>query len=387
MIEATDEHPVDAESLRQLGESSIELIERLQDASGAYPASPTFSVYRGYSWFRDGAFIADAMSAAGKVESASAFFDWCSAIVLARRDQIATIVRRAAAGDPVPDHDMLPTRFAFDGTDGDDDWWDFQLDGYGTWLWAVVEHARRHRLDLSRWAQALSLTVDYLVSSWRRPCFDWWEESAEQVHVSTLGCIAAGLRSVAESRVVDAGRLEQASAAVDEIVTAIRDRGTHDGHLAKWLGSVTVDASLLAVVSPLEVFPVSEPLGRGTVTAIERELTVDGGVHRYLRDTFFGGGQWPLLTCFLGLADAAAGSRELALARLRWAASAANAAGEIPEQVGDHLLDASRVDEWVERWGPVAQPLLWSHAMYVRLAVELGVLDNSDSDSREGVES
>ncbi|HEY5319914.1 MAG TPA: hypothetical protein VIJ76_03465, partial [Galbitalea sp.] len=67
--------------------------------------------------------------------------------------------------------------------------------------------------------------------------------------------------------------------------------------------------------------------------------------------------------------------------------SAANAAGEIPQQVGDHLLDASRVDEWVERWGPVAQPLLWSHAMYVRLAVELGVLDNSDSDSREGVES
>ncbi|MDQ1551265.1 MAG: hypothetical protein QOD50_687, partial [Actinomycetota bacterium] len=51
MIEATREHPVDIDSLRALATSSIELIERLQDASGAYPASPTFSAYRGYSWF------------------------------------------------------------------------------------------------------------------------------------------------------------------------------------------------------------------------------------------------------------------------------------------------------------------------------------------------
>ncbi len=115
----------------------------------------------------------------------------------------------------------------------------------------------------------------------------------------------------------------------------------------------------------------------GTVTAIENELTVGGGAHRYLRDTFYGGGQWPILACFLGLAEAAAGSRELAMERLHWAASTANAAGEIPEQVGEHLLNASRVDEWVDRWGPIAQPLLWSHAMYVRLAVELDVIDGA----------
>ncbi len=377
MIEATDEHPVDTESLRLLAESSITLIERLQDPSGAYPASPTFSAYRGYSWFRDGAFIADAMSVAGKVESASAFFDWCSTIVFSRRDRIATIVARAVAGDPVPDHDMLPTRFTFDGTDGDDDWWDFQLDGYGTWLWAVTEHAHRHRLPLGRWIPAIALSVDYLVSSWSRPCFDWWEENADQVHVSTLGCIAAGLRAVTKCDAVDSVRLARAATAVDQIITTIRRHGTHDGHLAKWLGSTDVDASLLAVISPLALFPVSERLGISTVTAIENELTVGGGAHRYLRDTFYGGGQWPILACFLGLAEAAAGSRELAMERLHWAASTANAAGEIPEQVGEHLLNASRVDEWVDRWGPIAQPLLWSHAMYVRLAVELDVIDGA----------
>jgi GH15 family glucan-1,4-alpha-glucosidase len=375
MIEATRQPPVDAPALRALAESSIALIERLQDVSGAYPASPTFSAYRGYSWFRDGAFIADAMSSAGRIESANAFFDWCSAIVLARSAQIVGIVERATAGDPAPDRDMLPTRFTFDGADGTDDWWDFQLDGYGTWLWAVVEHANRHGLDLGRWHAALLLTVDYLVSSWSRPCFDWWEESADQVHVSTLGCIAAGLRAAAASDVIDPIRLSACASAVDDILGAIRDRGTHQGHLAKWLGSVHVDASLLAVVSPLNVFPVSGRLGRATIEAVETDLASSGGVHRYLRDTFFGGGQWPLLSCFLGLADAAAGLTDKALDQLRWAASTANAEGELPEQVGDHLLDPSRVGEWVERWGPVAQPLLWSHAMYVRLAVELGVCD------------
>ena len=54
------------------------LLARLQDASGAYPASPTFSAYSGYSWFRDGAFIADGASAAGLADSADRFFGWCA---------------------------------------------------------------------------------------------------------------------------------------------------------------------------------------------------------------------------------------------------------------------------------------------------------------------
>jgi len=41
--------------------------------------------------------------------------------------------------------------------------------------------------------------------------------------------------------------------------------------------------------------------------------------------------------------------------------------------VDDHLLDPTHVAEWLERWGTVATPLLWSHAMFVRLAVEIGV--------------
>src|SRR5690606_35462040 len=155
---------------------------RYQDAPAAYPAGLAFSAYRGRCWGRDGSFIADGTPAPGAVDSASRFFDWCSGILLSRRDQVATIVSRSAQGDPVPDLEMLPTRFTLDGGDGQDDWWDFQLDGYGTWLWAVTDHSVRHGLRLDRWREAIEFTVDYLVSSWDRPCFDWWEENPTQVH-------------------------------------------------------------------------------------------------------------------------------------------------------------------------------------------------------------
>ena len=360
-----------SDELSRLARTSVELILRLQDESGAYPASPTFSAYRGYSWFRDGAFIADAMSAAGEVESASRFFDWCARILDGRSAQVAEIVDRAESDNPVADHDMLATRFTFAGAEGEDDWWDFQLDGYGTWLWAVAEHAGRHSLSLDRWLPAIRLSVDYLTSSWSRPCFDWWEERVEQVHVSTLGCIAAGLGAVAPS--LDEARALAARVTIHDIRSLIRNRGLADGHLAKWLGSPEVDASLLSVIHPLGVFPASGSIGSATIAAVDSQLNVGGGVHRYLADTFYGGGQWPLLSCMLGLAFAAAGDTDRALEQLRWAAANATVDGELPEQVDDHLLAPAMRKEWIDRWGTVATPLLWSHAMYVRLAVELGL--------------
>jgi GH15 family glucan-1,4-alpha-glucosidase len=39
--------------------------------------------------------------------------------------------------------------------------------------------------------------------------------------------------------------------------------------------------------------------------------------------------------------------------------------GDLPEQVTGHAQDASMVEPWVRRWGQVATPLLWSHAMYL----------------------
>jgi GH15 family glucan-1,4-alpha-glucosidase len=358
---------------RGLIRNSIALIRQQQTPSGAYPASPDFSAYAGYCWFRDGAYIADAMSAAGEIESAERFFDWCSHVLTSRSDRIRHIIDESLAGRAPADKDMMPTRFTFDGAEGTDDWWDFQLDGYGTWLWALAEHSARHDRPLAAWADAINLTIDYLACSWERPCYDWWEEFSEHVHVSTLGCIAAGLEGIAHTGLIQESLAERAASTADQIRRHVQYEGVRDNHLTKWVGTDTVDASLLALIAPLPFLPPHSTLAAGTIAAIEEQLTVDNGVHRYLADTYYGGGQWPLLSCFLGLAHAAAGNRTRAHELLGWAASTAGENDELPEQVERHLLDPKHLQPWNERWGSSAKPLLWSHAMFIRLATALGI--------------
>jgi len=364
--------PVAAAPDRALLDHSRNLIRSLQTPEGAYPASPTFSAYKGFCWFRDGAFIADGMSAAGEVASVDDFFGWCARVVTHYGDVIRAAVDAAATGESLADELMLPARFTFEGgRDGGDDWWDFQLDGFGTWLWALDAHATRHAIDLSPYAESVALTVDYLVSSWNRPCFDWWEEHDEQVHISTLGCIGAGLEAASRMGVLDLERADRAATTAATIRDFVLTDGVVDGHLVKWVGSHAVDGSLTSLIAPLRFIPADHPVARATVEAVEADLAVDGGVHRFVADTFFGGGQWPLLSCFAGLALAALGETERAAAYLAWASSTATEAGDLPEQVGQHLLAPERLQEWVDKWGPVATPLLWSHAMVLRLAKEL----------------
>jgi GH15 family glucan-1,4-alpha-glucosidase len=67
----------------------------------------------------------------------------------------------------------------------------------------------------------------------------------------------------------------------------------------------------------------------------------------------------------------ALGDRPAAEAILAWVATTAADDGELPEQVDHHLLAPERRQEWIDRWGSVASPLLWSHGMFLRLRAEL----------------
>jgi isomaltose glucohydrolase len=87
-------------------------------------------------------------------------------------------------------------------------------------------------------------------------------------------------------------------------------------------------------------------------------------VHRYPSDTFYGGGQWPVLACLLAWHHARRGDRARAGQLLDWVAGTADASLDLPEQVPP-LLAPERLQEWVERWGPSARPLLWTHGMFL----------------------
>jgi isomaltose glucohydrolase len=360
--------------LRALAESSAALIESHQHPSGAYPACPTYPVYR-FSWLRDGAFIADAMSRAGRPDSAEAFFGWCARVLDNRSGRIADLVARAA---DVADTELLPTRYTLDGQDDHDPWWNFQLDGYGTWLWALAAHADRHSRPVDAYRTAVKSTLDYLDAFAERPCFDWWEEHAEHRHISTLASVAAGLRAASMLTAASGGPLvdeagrRRAIARADRLDREIHDLGIHNGHLTKWLGGTAVDGSLLACVTAFGTSAPGSPLAERTYTEIESQLRA-GGVYRYLGDTFYGGGEWLILTAWLGWYESLTGRADLALTRLDWIAGQATPDHLLPEQVSTATQDPRYVAEWTARWGPVATPLLWSHAMYLTLAVECGV--------------
>ena len=371
-----------AGDLRALGERSIELIASLQDVGGAYPASPTFRVYR-YSWLRDGAFIAEAMSMVGAAESADRFWRWCARTIESRAAQIEGLVTRSARGEPIGREEMLPTRYTFDGRDvvDEQEWWEFQLDGYGTWMWGLHEHVRRHpdRAALvEECAAAVRLTTAYLVEVWHRPCYDWWEEHPDDRHPSTLSCIEAGLRAAIALGVLDRAAQRTATETVAAIRASIADHGVVDGHLVKAYGRTDVDASLVACMTPMGTVDARSEVGEATYARVVDDLGPDG-VHRYLLDTYFGGGRWVVLAGLVGWHEVRTGRRDRAAERLRWMHEQATADGLLPEQVPALALVPEMVAPWEERWGTVATPLLWSHAMFLILAHELGVMDERSS--------
>ena len=352
---------------------SVAVILDNQSSSGAYVASPNFPVYA-YCWLRDGAFIADAMSRAGQVASAEAFFGWCARVLVDRRARVEALIARRAAGESIPPGDFLHTRYTLDGRESDAIWENFQLDGYGAWLWALDAHRRRHGRPIEPFLAGASLSARYVATFLDHPSYDWWEEQPEHRHTSTLAAMAAGLRAVAGWPEIEQVLRVSARDAAAGIETAIRTDAEKRGYYGKWLGSGEVDASLLAVATPFAIVAADDPLMVATVRRIEADLVHAGGVHRYREDTFYGGGEWLLLAGLLGSYRLRQGDASGAVHQLAWIAAHATAQGDLPEQVPDHLLDPSSQQTWLDRWGPVATPLLWSHAMYLTLALETDTL-------------
>ena len=353
-----------------LAARSLEVILAGQAEGGAFIASPTFAQYR-YAWLRDGSFIAEGLDLAGRLDASARFHDWVAGVILGARDGVERSIAAGIAGRSPSPTDYLHCRYEVDGTLGPEDWPTFQLDGPGIWLWSLAHHVRCGGILTPERSDAAALAGRYVAALWDHPSYDAWEESPEHVHTSTLGASLAGL------------------AAIETIVGAVPDPGiasaraairarlhTDSGSLTKWPGNDAVDGSLLWLVAPYEVMRPDEPAFAATLRRIEAEIVgPEGGVHRYAADTFYGGGEWLLLTAALGrvyLRRDGPGDRARAERCLRWIEAQAGADGRLPEQVGTHALHPERIDEWRHTWGESACPLLWSHATYLALLAELG---------------
>jgi GH15 family glucan-1,4-alpha-glucosidase len=342
---------------------SIEIILDHQSESGAYIACPNFPVYH-YCWFRDASYVAHAMDLAGQSASAARYHAWAARTILDHRPAVRRGLDKLRRSQPLEPGDYIHTRYHLDGAvETDGAWPNFQLDGIGTWLWALSEHLRLSAAPLSDLQrQAVDLCVDYLVALWDRPCYDCWEERPDCLHAYTLSALYQGLTRFAVGR---AG-VTQVS---EQIRRAIQTRATRNGHLIKDLdGADEVDGNLIALAVPNQVYAPDDPVMRATIARIESDLRRDdGGVHRFVADTYYGGGEWVLLTAWLGWYYARAGDVDRARRLLAWIEARADAQGGLPEQVAAHLNRPAYLDDWRRRWGESAHPLLWSHAAYISL--------------------
>jgi GH15 family glucan-1,4-alpha-glucosidase len=367
-VTALHDHPLHRHSLAVLLAN--------QQPGGGYLACPNMPDYR-YSWFRDGAFVAYALTVDGfranathtglmdaQWNSAGKFHNWCVEIINHRTKSIERTIERAKAGLPLVMADTINARYRADGTAGPDDWPEFQLDGPGSWLWSLAEYVERVRLRPlpTEWEHAVITTARYLSALWRTPCYDCWEERGEDIHISTLGAIYAGL--AAAQRLVP--RLETNAVAHDIRAFVLANGLTPSGELAKSVGLDMVDANLIGVTVPHGLLSPTDPIMQRTIARIERDLHAPGsGIYRHVDDVYYGGGPWVLLALWLAWYYLEVGDTARAADLIAWSDQQADADLNLPEQVNTSLLAPSHYSEWVKIRGPVANPLLWTHANYL----------------------
>jgi GH15 family glucan-1,4-alpha-glucosidase len=341
---------------------SVQVLKQGQAASGAFVASPAFPTYD-YAWLRDGAFCAYALELFGESEAAAAFHAWVARSIEGHRPMFERAISRIDAGNPPSAEEMPPARYTLDGsleeTDGDEPWPNFQVDGYGMWLWALADRLGGSVDEGLR--PTVELAARYVRATAPLKSYSCWEEFDGGEHASTLGAAVAGLKAAAV--LLD----EPAWGDEAELVrTRLLDRFVREGRFTRGADDERVDGSLLWLGVPFRVLPLDDPRLEATVEAIRDDLLrPGGGVYRYLGDTYYGGGEWVLLACSLAWYDCVRGNTDSVHAIRAWVRARAHANGDLPEQVSEHAQAPEMVEPWVERWGPVATPLLWSHAMYL----------------------
>jgi GH15 family glucan-1,4-alpha-glucosidase len=267
------------------------------EPTGGIVAAPTTSLpewigsvrnwdYR-YCWLRDATLTLLAFLQGNHDEEAIAWRRW---------------LLRAVAGDPADIQIMygvagerrlteyeLPWLAGYEGSSpvriGNAASEQLQLDVYGEVLDALYQaRVRGVGIDPQAWKIQLGV-LHHLEEAWHAPDEGIWEIRGERrhfVHSKAMAWVAfdRAVRTV-EEQGLD-GPVDRWQTIRDEIHAEVCERGYDEkrGSFTQSYGSQELDASLL--ILPLVGFlPATDPRIRGTIEAVERELTEDGFVLRY----------------------------------------------------------------------------------------------------------
>jgi carbohydrate kinase (thermoresistant glucokinase family) len=290
--------------------------------TGGIVAAPTTSLpeqlggernwdYR-YCWLRDATLTLMALASAGYREEAQAWRAWLQRTVAGSPNQIQ--IMYGLSGERQLTEWEVPWLPGYEGAApvriGNAASVQLQLDVYGELMDAIF-HARKDALAPveSAWAQQQTL-IEHLEQIWEQPDDGIWEVRGGRRHF-TFSKIMAW---VALDRTVrDAERfklhapLERWRKLRDHLHATICELGFDAGRntFTQSFGSSELDASLL-LMPVVGFLPADDPRVRGTVSAIEQELMVDGFVLRYRTKAGIDGlpaGEGVFIPCSFWLAD------------------------------------------------------------------------------------
>jgi len=326
--------------------------------TGGIVAAPTTSLpeeiggtrnwdYR-YCWLRDAAFTLYALLDSGYREEARAWGDWLMRAVAGKPSQLH--IMYGLAGERRLDEWELPWLAGFEGSRpvrvGNGAYQQSQLDVFGEVL-DTFHVARRNGIaqDGYGW-QVQRALVNHLESIWSAPDHGLWEVRGPARHF-THSKIMAWVAFDRAAQAVERHGLPGAAKRWREHARRIHAEVCEKGFDAKrnsfvqYYGAEHTDAALL-LIPQVGFLPPEDPRVAGTVEAVERELSTDGGlVLRYPTRPEIDGlppGEGCFLACAFWLVDAKVmlGRHEEARALFERLLTLCNDVGLLAEEYDPH---------------------------------------------------
>ncbi len=256
----------------------------------------------------------------------------------------------------------------------------FQPDQVGEVIWAIHRHFKKNLKDALEFKELIERLANGIASHWDKTHFDThtvdiWEESHRQTSITMENNFTYSLASCAKGLLLANEMIpthfwkEKALEMIDQIKKAYDPKVKYFYRTAGKINDKNVDASLLGLAWPFEIYGPEDKEMANMVKKIEEKIVVGGGVHRYQFDYYDGegsaqegGGAWPVLNFWMSVYWALAKNKEKALKYYNWVLKRIDKyQGYIPEQIFDDFRKG-------------IYPLVWSHAMFIIASKYLGYL-------------
>ena len=317
---------------------------------------PKEAKHYNYVWPRDASFTCVAADILKVRDIQERFFDWC--------------VSRAEGFN---DAGVFYQKYFVNGLKACER---FQPDQTGSILWAIWHHYKDALKRAHKYRQLIEKAANGICKKWERTNFkevtnDLWEErlTFPDLKENFTYSLAACIKGLECTNIIAPN--EKWISVAKQMRERLKKHS--ENHFFRSYGKISdkrIDASMLGLIYPFEVFPPDDKKVNSTVKEIEMKLVVNGGLHRYEHDEYDGwmyetmhrkkgAGAWPILNFWMSIYYARLGNKEKALQYYNWVLDRVQKF--IPEQIFDNTFQVS------------VSPLCWSHSMFVIATRELDI--------------